>query len=381
MFDSKRLTAVKIRGNATLHRFDRYLGIPLVAFLGSTRLRRKIPSCIRRIGLLKSGAIGDTVLLSAVILDFQQAYPDAEIVLFCGETNYEIAQMLSGVDRVVQVPLGNLGRALSAIRSVPVDVLLDFGQWSRLEALFACASRNRYSVGFKTPGQSRHFCFDLAVEHSREVHEMENYRSIVRAIGIPADHQPSIVLQKAPRLLATEYAVCHLWPGGTRSELKEWPSSHWNRLFAHFLGQGLDVVLTGAPSDFSRNQELIAAFPASRQIDFHNIAGQPLRRSAEWLVHAEIVVSVNTGLMHLAAALGVPVIGLHGPTSAKRWGPVGESAIAISSRLPGSGYLHLGSEYPAAPPPCMDHVLFEDVQNACDSLLMRTQSSTQNVGY
>jgi heptosyltransferase I len=78
-----------------------------------------------------------------------------------------------------------------------------------------------------------------------------------------------------------------------------------------------------------------------------------------------MVVSVDTGIMHLAAALGVPVIGLHGPTSSKRWGPIGRNADAIDSPDPGAGYLYLGFEVPAVPPPCMEAISYETVLDEC----------------
>jgi len=82
-------------------------------------------------------------------------------------------------------------------------------------------------------------------------------------------------------------------------------------------------------------------------------------------------VSVNTGLMHLAAAMDVPTVGLHGPTSALRWGPKGTRSIAVVSADPASQYLSLGFEYPAS---CnaMRAIHADAVIDAIDSLMLRS---------
>src|ERR1700737_4047468 len=124
---------IQLRGNPALHLLDRYAGVPAVATLGRLRRRRALPAKIETIGLLKGGAIGDTVLLSAVIADLRKAFADAKLILFAGEGNYEMACMLDGIDKVVKAPTGNPLRGFKAMRSARVDVMIDFGQWSRLE--------------------------------------------------------------------------------------------------------------------------------------------------------------------------------------------------------------------------------------------------------
>jgi ADP-heptose:LPS heptosyltransferase len=79
---------------------------------------------------------------------------------------------------------------------------------------------------------------------------------------------------------------------------------------------------------------------------------------------AKCVVSVNTGLMHLAAAVGVPTVGLNGPTSAKRWGPIGPNVVCINSDLPGCGYLNLGFEYDGRRTDCMRGISVDRVVSA-----------------
>jgi len=76
---------------------------------------------------------------------------------------------------------------------------------------------------------------------------------------------------------------------------------------------------------------------------------------------ARATVSVNTGIMHMAACCDAPVVGLHGPTNPLRWGPLTARAHNHAPQGMGCGYLNLGFEYPALPPDCMGAIAPEDV--------------------
>lgn len=88
-----------------------------------------------------------------------------------------------------------------------------------------------------------------------------------------------------------------------------------------------------------------------------------------WLLaRADAVVSVNTGIMHLAALTGAPTVGLHGATDPRRWGPVGARCVSL---LPDTGqyaYLNLDFEYPLDAEPALVHLPVEKVLAALNSL-------------
>jgi ADP-heptose:LPS heptosyltransferase len=90
---------------------------------------------------------------------------------------------------------------------------------------------------------------------------------------------------------------------------------------------------------------------------------------ADVLAASDIVVSVNTGVMHLAAMLGAPTVSLEGPVALHRWRPLGPRVRSVVSTLPGSGYLDLGFEYAGQRLDCMDGVDVRAVVAAVDELL------------
>jgi ADP-heptose:LPS heptosyltransferase len=131
--------------------------------------------------------------------------------------------------------------------------------------------------------------------------------------------------------------------------------------------RGFAVVLTGGPGDTQVNREIADRWVADG-IRAHNAAGTDWHDSLGWLGFASGVISVNTGVMHVAAALGTPTIALNGPTSGRRWGPIGPHTRCVASPVVPEGYLDLGFEHDERYPDCMRAITVEMVLEAWDDL-------------
>ena len=344
------------RGTKGLKLLDRYLGIPLVFALGLLRRRRRtIPEC-STVGLLETAAIGDTVLLAGVVADLRLAFPDRKIILFVGTSNHEVACLLKGPDEVVKLPLDDPVKAIRIMRARRLDVLCDFGPWPRINAVYTFLSGARFTIGFRTAGQHRHYAYDRVVDHSAAIHELENQRNLVRPLGVEPTSVPLIMADEplVSSLRPKSYIVFHAWSGGYKGHLKEWPVPYWVDLADRVVRLGLDIALTGAAYDAVKAVALRAKCPPGWQEKVINLAGKiSLSQTCRVLRDAAGVVSVNTGIMHLAAAVGGTVLALNGPVPARRWGPVGERAVSIDSEVEGCGYLNLGFEYENQREDCM----------------------------
>jgi heptosyltransferase III len=351
---------LKLRGNRALRALDRS-GSALLWAGGLVRRNQPLPSSIRRIGLLKTNAIGDTVLLSAVVRDLAAARLDAEVVLFVGPVNAAVAELIEGVPRLV-LPLTSPARAIRLLRRQRLDVLLDFGAWPRINAIYAALSGARFTAGFETAGQARHYCFDATVRHSDEVHELENFRRLVHVIGVESTSEPLLRPTASADVPSAPYVVFHLWPGGLLSERKEWPEESWRELARRFIHNGHVVVLTGSPDDRARTEAFVASCNGLGGSIVNGAGRYGFPELVDLLAGARCTVSVNTGVMHLAAATGAPTVGLNGPTAERRWGPVGPRARSVNSSLPGCGYLDLGFEYDRGRPDCMLGISVDDVE-------------------
>ena len=343
--------------------------------------RRLAPGKLREpasIGLCAFGAIGDALLSSAIVVDLKRRFPGARVVMLLTKTNAGIAPLLPHIDGSVVLPLFSPLRAIRLIRRQRFDLLIDANQWLRISAIYCAFGGAGYTVGFRTPNQSRHYAFDRVADHSADRHELENYRGLAEAVGAVADAVPRIAIPLQDGvggcgMVAAPYVVLHPWAGGGRAELKEWPAEHWISL-ARALGEdGYGVVVTGAAGDADKASRLMAAAARSGVYPV-NLAGRlNLGRTASLLSEAELVVSVNTGIMHMAAAIGVPLVALHGPTNPKRWGPVATHAVnLVPDPVPDDvrvGYLNLGFEFPPGAEDCMKFISVEKVLDAIRTLL------------
>ena len=363
---------LQLQGSDTVRWIDRQVGRPLVLGSRPFHHKRTLPTSVETIGLLKLVAIGDTVLMSSIIADLAAKYPGARVILFAAAENAFIASLIPEITETVKLPGARPLRALRAIRKWDLDLFLDCESWLRVPALYSGWSRARFTVGFDTPGQGRGGLYDLSVQHSDQVHEVENYRALVESIGVPSGHPPRLVPSGAlsPELYPKRpFAVLHPWASRTGGRSRNWPAERWAEIGAFLVGRGLDVVLTGGPADVESSAALSSVF-RQHSVSVTDVAGKmSLTAVADFLASSSCVVSVNTGIMHIAAALGVPTVGLNGPTAALRWGPVGDRVASVNASLPGCGFLNLGWEYKGNRTDCMDGVSVDAVLTALDHLL------------
>ena len=247
---------MKTRGNKLLKWMDRYVGIPLVMLLGMIRkLFRapgKMPTEVKEIVMIKTIGLGDTVLLSGILSDLKEVYPRAQITMVCSKNNQEMAALIPGIDKILIFNLAKPWKSLVELKAQgKYDLLFDFSQWMKFEAIISYFVQASYKIGFENKGMYRHYVYDQAVRHSDQLHELENYRKLVQVAGIPAPHHlPEIkVAQIEPSsswvmLLKDRYPyiIVHPYPGGARSWLREWPENQWIELIQQLLDRGIVLL-------------------------------------------------------------------------------------------------------------------------------------------
>lgn len=364
------------RGNKVLRALDVWAGIPLCALFGAVRGRRSSgpPARVLHIGLLRSAAIGDTVLLSAAVADLRASFPESRITLFTGGSNFGVAQLIPGIDRVVRLPIANPRMAVREIRSCGAfDVWIDFGQWPRFDALMSHLAESRFKAGFRTRGQHRHYVYDVCCEHRTDRHEVENFRALAALAGSRGDNPPRILAPEQGPEAPCGSVVFHMFPGGSRAAVKSWPSEQWLELGRLVVASGRSVVVTGSERDRDASVAFAANLPAGSALVTAGELG--IAETARMLTSASAVVSVDTGVMHMASALGCNLVALHGPTSAKRWGPLNPNSIAIQSSYPVPPWIHLGFEGPRFGDACMRCIGVQEVFQGLMSLLAPFRST------
>lgn len=349
------------RGSASLRFLDKYFGIPIIIGLSLfTKKNKVIPVSIQKVAFLKTSAIGDTILLSAVVRDLRERYQDVHLTFFTGGSNHEAARLLSGIDRIIKLPMKNPLKAIRVVKDAgEFDVWIDFDSWPRLNAILTFFADADFQIGFKTKGQFKHYIYDLAVEHSDKIHELYNYKNLLKPLNINGINLPFIE-GKIDIDSKDKIIVIHMFPGGSRSYLKEWPEKNWIELINILTDLDYKIYLTGSKADRARALK-ITEDVKNKDLIYVAAGERDLQETARLLKSSKLVISVDTGIMHMSSALGCNLISLHGPTSPQRWGPLNKNYFSIQSSLQCSPCLNLGFENICNENICMKAIKLEDV--------------------
>ena len=276
--------------------------------------------------------------------------------------SWNLSSVVRGFDREVVLPIVRTHEALRILRQQRMDILIDVLPWARVSAISSALSGAEFAIGFKTKGQHRHFAYDAVAEHSKNRHELGNLRRLLLPLGMEGANFPraSGTLSASARGLSRDI-VFHPWAGGYRSAMREWPLDRWTALARALIADGLNILITGSSADRTRAELLrkLIDRPACERV----LAGEAnLASTAKAIASSLLVVSVNTGVMHLAAATGTKLVALHGPTDPMRWGPLSDTATVIGpGRDSGGAYLNLGYEYPSNAPEIMSLISVAEV--------------------
>ncbi|MGD8393965.1 MAG: glycosyltransferase family 9 protein [Candidatus Eiseniibacteriota bacterium] len=361
------------RGNRLLRGVDATLGAVLLATV-RRRTRRPAPATVHRLTWLKLGAIGDVLLLTAAIEALRARHPNAEITGIVSPANAAVARRLELADRwLVIEPAGDLRRPWRLAARLgslgPCDAALCFEQWSRGTAWIFTRLAAGWRAGFWTPGHLRGRGLDWCELHRRDRHEWRNFAALAGAVGArvagPVLRFPTTGEERAwARAAGFEDAVVlHAGAGRRPPHLRNWPEPRFIELGRALAGRGERLVVTAGPGDSADTDHI------ARALGTRPVTGS-LGQIAAGLEMAHLLVVGNTGIMHLASAVGTPVVALHGPTDPRRFGPLGPHRL-VAADYPCSPCLHLGFEYrcPAEPGACMTTIAVSAVLEACEQWL------------
>ena len=363
---------LKERDNHTMKELDYWLGIPFIYTLGLFHKQRCLPKLNEKLGsyhfvLLKTAAIGDTVLLSAVICELKNAYPDCYITVVCSRNNLAMVRLLNNVNEIFEF---NMSRPISSLYKLRMiksaQIIFDFAPWARINSLIAWKIKAAFKVGFYRKNMYRHYIYDGVVEHRDDVHELDNYRNILQYVLIPLQNYEPVIAandeKKISQIPTAPYVVFHLFPGGASAHLRSWENGKWIQLAKKIFDKyGYSIVFTGGLEDKEKS-EGIANSLKKINVSAYSLSGKAsLEETVYLLKQAKLLITVNTGIMHIGAAVGVPLIALHGATSDKRWGPLSSRAVVIKSNEKCQPCISLGFESKCQNPICMYNITVDMV--------------------
>lgn len=272
--------------------------------------------------LIKTSSLGDVVHNLPVASDIRRRFPRARIDWVVEEAYRDIVAMHPAVHRAIPVALrrwrGNLlkpahwrefGQFRRALSGARYDCVIDTQGLikSALLARAATGTRHGYARGSAREPLAAKF-YDCTHVVPRELHAVERNR---RLAALALGYEPPAALDYgiadcAPAHPAARQPYCVLLHATSRAD-KLWPEPSWVQLGGALAQQGYALILPwGDAAEHARAERLARAVPGAVVPPAQGIAAV-----AGMLAGAHAIVGVDTGLTHLAAALGRPVVALY----------------------------------------------------------------------
>jgi len=287
---------------------------------------------------IKTSSLGDVIHHMPALTEARKARPDARFAWLVEEAFAPLVRLHPAVDEVIPVAwrrwrksfyapatLVQIAENLRSIRARRYDDIVDSQGLLRSAIIgrFARGRRHGYDVRSIREPLATAF-YDIRHRVSRDLHAVERNRILSGlALGYTPQGAPDFGLDRArlasagPRYGVLLHATAR--PG------KEWPETHWIALGNALGSQGIDLVLPwGTPPERARSTRIAAALPRA-----HVPERQPLDAVARLIAGAQFVVGVDTGLLHLAAALAVPLVAIFAGSRPSLTGPVGSGPLAV----------------------------------------------------
>jgi ADP-heptose:LPS heptosyltransferase len=349
-----------MRGNRKLKFIDRTVGYVILLALRVFKKPHLIENP-KSIVFFVPAAIGDALLVGLIAEDLKRLRPDTKIYFLGSQESMMVAPFFNQTyHSVSKLDVKDFFGSVNIIRNLHVDAFIDFGQWSKISAIYSFFS-NGMRIGFRTKGFWRSFCYDVSVDHSNSVHEFSNFRDLVaKSLRIDLSEAPHFLMESTTT--NSKKIVVHMMPSGERSHLKMWPDRNWFQVIRYLTQEGYDVNITGSKADREPMEKFLKEFQLVDSPLVHLRAGNlSLSQTKDLISESKLIISVNTGIMHLASLMNKNVISLNGPTNAKRWGGLGKNTINIQSSLPCSPCLNLGFEYASNANDCMREISVDEV--------------------
>lgn len=328
--------------------------------------------------------IGDTILTVPFLRNLRRAHPSAVIDLMVAPYSSDVLAGIPYVDRMIVYDpptkhadsggrhrsVGARIRFLASLRGARYDKVYVLKR-SFSSAVIAFLTGARERIGFDTEG--RGFLLSRKVPYRHDVHEVENFLEVLRADGVPvADDYLEAWISPAEQAAADAFLAGQGFAGEaplvgihpfTANPARAWHPDNFietaNRLQEEF---GVRTVVFGGP----RERDLAARFEeriVPRPVMAVGTLG--LRATMALLTRCVLLICNDSGIMHLAAAVGTPLVALFGPQSPVKFGPWGRECDIIYKRFPCSPckqkFFQECQPSPRMKPYCMEEITSADV--------------------
>ncbi len=341
----------------------------------------------RNVCLLRLSAIGDCTHVVPIVRTLQRHWPDTALTWVVGKTEYQLVGDLPGVHfAVVDKRDGLLGAIPALQRSLPnerFDILLHM-QASWRANLLATAIPAKTRIGFDRPRarNSQRLFTDRRIAGPHRVHVLDGFFQFLAAAGLPERElawelpiPPEAEAEAAQQLPAEPFLAISPCSSARVRNFRNWSPERYAKVADHAHARhGLPLVLTGGPTPQERAYaEAIATSTRAPVTDL--VGATTLKGLLAALRQARVFIGPDSGPLHLANAVGTPVIGLYATSNPERTGPY-SNLDHVVNRYPEAVEAELNKPVEALRwgqrvrrPDAMERIRTSDVTRRLDDLL------------
>lgn len=300
-----------------------------------------------RILIVKASSLGDIILALPMLRTLRHAYPRAYIAWIVESPFQDILVGNSDLDRLFVVDTASVRaavfssyRAIRQIRADAFDVVVDLQGWIKSQ-LLCKLSGARSMVGVMKKNELGFHILERGVPYRPEAHVADLFLEVARLLGaeearvsfdVPVFEADKGYIDRFLAALSPEPSaeIAVLQPGST------WTNKRWSLRKLAEVGRALSAngsfvpVVAWGPGEESEAAEVV------RLIGDRGVLAPPttIRQLAALFARSALYVGTDSGPMHLASALGVPTVGLFGPSDPARFAPYRPSARVVRHDLP-----------------------------------------------
>ncbi len=324
----------------------------------------------KRILVIRPGGIGDAIFLLPILRRIKEVKAGICIDVLCEKRNAIVFSSQEGI--CDHVYCYDSLKSFSTLWHNSYDVIIDSEQWHYLSALVSYFLSAQYSVGFGSrPLRTK--LLNHPVDYDINEYELKSFQKLFTKIFPslkPIDslnasfHVDQDSLSWAKNKVK-ERSVS-LFLGGSLPE-KYLPLDKAIEVIKFVIGQGYQAVLLGGKDIVSFNQQIENKVSDKRLL---NLTGQTsLSQSAATISLSKLFVGTDSGLLHLARAVGTPTVAIFGSTNPKKWGATNPQNIIIADNLPDAAYSKFSYSSPSYDGSSLNKLDTERIISAMKELL------------
>ncbi|MFH1849067.1 MAG: glycosyltransferase family 9 protein [archaeon] len=318
--------------NINFMRFiDRVAGIPICYLLSKGRgEKRPLPNKVRTIALIKMWGIGSIVLASPLMNAVRESFPRARIIFVSMKSNQGLYDRNRMFDERLYIDTGNplsflltTQRVIAYLKEQRIDLLLDLEPIARFTTIITALAGPKFSIGFETGEQSRISLYDATVPYRNDIHITDTFLQMADLLGLRHSKgliRPSItkkIKEKINGLLDRPFIVINPNVSQMVPERK-WPAENFSELADHLMEKGRTVVLTGSHEDTENADRVIRRM---KHVPVNLTAKLSLSELGYLLQKADLLITNDSGPLHIAEAVGCRSVSFFGPESPTLYGP------------------------------------------------------------